>query len=353
MSRSSAPHQRPDDRPDRDVGGERREHGVAQEPRVDVGAHQRHEDQAGDRQRHRQAGDELDVVGPARAAPSRSRSPPAGRPARRPARPARISGIGRRSGAQCGSFAAAAHKAFPARVDRMSTGLYHCRVVECVGSAGDVAGIGKIRARSGGPAPGASVPRRDLRRRPDLQQHQRVVGVDPRGEPAAQGPAVLPPARRERDLLLRRLRLGAEPGQRRLRRARSTIPRSPRCSARCARAAATTSTATCTEPTLPAPEARPGRAPALRPDHLVAVVLRAGGAGVVRQDAEPRPDRQVRGGCGEPGRWRDDAVLLVGADDDQVRDRPAGEVADEAVALVDRLRSRCRGRATSPSSRRR
>ena len=35
---------------------------------------------------------------------------------------------------------------------------------------------------------------------------------------------------------------------------------------------------------------------------------------------------------------RDDAVLLVGADDDEVGDRPAGEVADEAVALVDGLR---------------
>jgi hypothetical protein len=33
----------------------------------------------------------------------------------------------------------------------------------------------------------------------------------------------------------------------------------------------------------------------------------------------------------------DDAVFLVGVDDDQVGDRAAVKVADEAVALVERL----------------
>src|SRR5436309_1704021 len=48
--------------------------------------------------------------------------------------------------------------------------------------------------------PDLFVPGRDLRHRSGIQQYRGMVAFDPRGRPAAQGPAVLSPARRqERD----------------------------------------------------------------------------------------------------------------------------------------------------------
>src|SRR5262249_51972930 len=63
--------------------------------------------------------------------------------------------------------------------------------------------------------PRLPVPRRDLRRRSDLLQYRGVVARDPRGGASAQGPAVLSPARREREDHLRGLRVRAEPAPRR------------------------------------------------------------------------------------------------------------------------------------------
>src|SRR5882672_3262907 len=68
------------------------------------------------------------------------------------------------------------------------------------------------------PSPDLFVPGRDLRYRSGVQQHRGVVAVDPRGSAAAQGPAVLSPARREFGVGIRRLRLRAEPVARRFRR---------------------------------------------------------------------------------------------------------------------------------------
>ena len=74
---------------------------------------------------------------------------------------------------------------------------------------------------------------------------------------------------------------------------------------------------------------------------------------MVRQDAHAAC-RPAGAAVGPAARAvRHDAVLLVGADQDEILERPAGEVAHQAVALVHRLLRACRGRATSPSSRRR
>src|SRR5262249_1891244 len=85
------------------------------------------------------------------------------------------------------------------------------------GRAGDRQPPGEVPYRPGGAPSGLSVPRRDLRCRPHLQQHRRVVALDPGRGPAPQGPALLPPAGRERADDLRGLRLGAEPAARRQR----------------------------------------------------------------------------------------------------------------------------------------
>ena len=203
------------------IGRERRQHGVAQEPRVHVRAHQRHEDQAGDRQRHRQAGDELDVIGPAAPHPAEAD--------RRQQEDRRhhlgdLEDQAHAAGApECGRFAAvcprscrSAPKAFPAL-------WTECQPAYIIARVADFSGLREMLRVSAKFALGEVVRHRVHPFRgvifdvdPSLQQHQRMVGVDPRGKPPAQGPALLPPARRERDLLLRRLRLGAEPGARRL-----------------------------------------------------------------------------------------------------------------------------------------
>ena len=69
----------------------------------------------------------------------------------------------------------------------------------------------KFRHRPGGAPPGLPVPRRDLRRRSGLREHRGMVARHPRGDPAAEGPALLPPLRRERGQRVHRLRVGAEP----------------------------------------------------------------------------------------------------------------------------------------------
>ena len=253
------------------IGDERRQHGVAQEPRVDVGAHQRHEDQAGDRQRHRQAGDELDVVVQA----LRTQPKPMAASRKTGATTCATSRTRAHGVSRCDSFAAVHTK--PSRaVDRMSTALYYREGGGFFGSAGMLRvsakfALGQVVRHRVHPFRGVIF---DVD--PDLQQHQRVVGVDPRGKPAAQGPAVLPPARRERDLLLRGLRLGAEPGARRLGR-----PGRPSGGLRDVRRAARGRPLRPRRPpALTAPSTSPRTAarsprPAVRADHVVAVVLRA------------------------------------------------------------------------------
>ena len=101
----------------------------------------------------------------------------------------------------------------------------------------------------------------------------------------------------------------------------------------------------------PPAEARPDRV-YLRVaiDDVIAVVLRRRGARMIGQDAQQRADRILRGIDSAAAATADDAVLLIGRDHQQIVQRRAGDVAHHAVALVDFLASRCRGRATSPSS---
>ena len=84
--------------------------------------------------------------------------------------------------------------------------------------------------RRRGPAPPVRFPRRDLRHRPGLRQQRGMVSGDPRGHPAAQGPAFLPSARRECGIELHRLCQPAESAARRRAASRSTIRPSPACS---------------------------------------------------------------------------------------------------------------------------
>src|SRR3984893_7931480 len=77
----------------------------------------------------------------------------------------------------------------------------------------------QVSDRTDRPSPDLFVPGRGLRYRSGVQQYRGMVAVDPRGSPAAQGSAVLSPARREFGVGIRRLRLRAEPVARRFRRA--------------------------------------------------------------------------------------------------------------------------------------
>src|SRR5262245_52004086 len=77
----------------------------------------------------------------------------------------------------------------------------------------------QIPDRPDRPPPGLSVSWRDLRHRSGIQQHRRMVRVDPRRSPAAQGSAVLSPVRRERGDRVHRLCVGAESVARHVRRA--------------------------------------------------------------------------------------------------------------------------------------
>src|SRR3984893_2746637 len=77
----------------------------------------------------------------------------------------------------------------------------------------------QISNRTDRPSPDLFVPGRDFRHRSGLQQYRGMVVVDPRGEPAPQGSAVLSSARREFGIRIRRLRLRAKFVPRRSRRA--------------------------------------------------------------------------------------------------------------------------------------
>src|SRR6202048_5500936 len=77
----------------------------------------------------------------------------------------------------------------------------------------------EISDRTNRPSPDLFVPGCGLRYRSGVQQYRGMVAVDSRGSPAAQGSAVLSPARREFGVGIRRLRLRAEPVARRFRRA--------------------------------------------------------------------------------------------------------------------------------------
>jgi hypothetical protein len=85
---------------------------------------------------------------------------------------------------------------------------------------------------------------------------------------------------------------------------------------------------------------------------MIAIVLRRGGAGMVRQDPQQRADGKARDIDRPAASIGDDAMLLVGADDDEVAERPSALVAGQAVALVDRLGRvpRSRDMAIQPAS---
>src|SRR5664279_165720 len=76
----------------------------------------------------------------------------------------------------------------------------------------------QISDRTDRPPPDLFVPGRDLRYRSGVQQYRGMVVVDSRGCPAAQGSAILSPARREFGIGIRRIRFRAEPAARRFRR---------------------------------------------------------------------------------------------------------------------------------------
>src|SRR6478672_3578755 len=73
----------------------------------------------------------------------------------------------------------------------------------------------QISDRTDRPPPGLFVPGRDFRYRSGIQQYRGMVAVDSRGCPAAQGPAILSPARREFGFGIRGLCFRAEPVARR------------------------------------------------------------------------------------------------------------------------------------------
>src|SRR6187401_1429336 len=69
----------------------------------------------------------------------------------------------------------------------------------------------QISDRADCPPPGVFIPGRDFRHRSGIQQYRGMVVVDPRGASAAQGSAVLSPARGKLGVRIRRLRLRAKP----------------------------------------------------------------------------------------------------------------------------------------------
>src|ERR1051325_11470974 len=80
----------------------------------------------------------------------------------------------------------------------------------------------------------------------------------------------------------------------------------------------------------------------LRPaafDNVIPVVLRAGRAGMVRQDTQECADGEIGRLLRVAGAVRDHAVLLVGIDHDDVFQDLAVQIADYNVALVHELLS--------------
>ena len=125
---------------------------------------------------------------------------------------------------------------------RQAPGLnLHAALRQIAFKGADMIGMktAKFSDRPGGAPPAVSVSRRDLRRRSGVQQHRGMVPVDPRRGAAAQGSALLPPARREFGNRVHRLCLRAEPARRQRRRAAVTAPADRASSSTSCRTAAT------------------------------------------------------------------------------------------------------------------
>jgi hypothetical protein len=81
-------------------------------------------------------------------------------------------------------------------------------------------------------------------------------------------------------------------------------------------------------------------------------MLGAGGASMIGKDPHHRANRKFRRGrlsAGAPGQ---NAMFLIGVDHDQVGDRIAREIANHAIALIDRETRGARSRdiAIQPAS---
>src|SRR4029450_2570968 len=81
--------------------------------------------------------------------------------------------------------------------------------------------------------------------------------------------------------------------------------------------------------------------------HVVPLVLRAGRAGVIGQDAHPRAHGKLRQPLRTPGAYGNDSMLLARIADDEIGIRFAIDVAYHAISLVDRGA----GRAASEGQR--
>src|SRR4029450_7958940 len=71
--------------------------------------------------------------------------------------------------------------------------------------------------------------------------------------------------------------------------------------------------------------------------HVVPLVLRAGRAGVIGQDAHPRAHGKLRQPLRTSGAYGNDSMLLARIADDEIGMRPAIDVAYDAISLVDRV----------------
>src|SRR5215470_9394090 len=89
----------------------------------------------------------------------------------------------------------------------------------------------------------------------------------------------------------------------------------------------------------PAIEASPCWRIAVRRDDVILGKLRAGGAGVIGQDAQPGADREALADArnGRAVAAGHDAVLLIGAGHDQVVEQAPFRVAHRAVAVIGLL----------------
>src|SRR5580765_1416281 len=90
---------------------------------------------------------------------------------------------------------------------------------------------------------------------------------------------------------------------------------------------------------LPSPHAWPHRndVAAARAHDVIPVVLCSGGASVIRQNAYARADRQIWQRGPAAGTDRGYSVFLACIDDDQIGVDRAIDIADDTIALVDRM----------------
>src|SRR5690349_5143664 len=82
---------------------------------------------------------------------------------------------------------------------------------------------------------------------------------------------------------------------------------------------------------LPAAEALPRAVDGAAAEHAILRVLRGSCACMIGQHAQQSADRELAEVDRSATAARDDAVLLVGVDDDEVVDRRAALVADHAI----------------------